>query len=66
MNYSPEFGYFCIWKLPDPRDMYICLEPWTSVPTEGVEDECFDGRAHMFSLAPDNTKSFWCDISFKF
>ncbi|MBQ8720238.1 MAG: hypothetical protein IJY65_04325 [Clostridia bacterium] len=66
MEYSPEFSYFCIWKRADKDDKYLCLEPWTSVPTEGLLDECFDGREDMFSLSPNSEMSFFCNITFEF
>lgn len=66
MEYSPEFSYFCIWKRADREDKFLCLEPWTSVPTEGVHDECFDGRDDMFTLSPGEEMSFFCNITFTF
>ena len=66
MEYSPEFSYFCIWKRSDPTDKYLCLEPWTSIPSEGVHDECFDARDDMFTLQPGEEMSFFCNITFTF
>lgn len=42
-SWSENLPYFCIWKAPDSKAMFVCLEPWTNLPGEG-EEENFDTK----------------------
>ena len=35
MEWSDGFNILCVWKWPDDRARYICIEPWTSIPSDG-------------------------------
>ena len=41
---SENLPYYAIWKAPHSKAEYICLEPWSDIPSDGVNPECFDTR----------------------
>ena len=41
---SENLPYYAIWKAPKSEAKYICLEPWSDIPSDGVNPECFDTR----------------------
>ena len=41
---SDNLPYYAIWKAPYSDAEYICLEPWSDIPSDGVTPECFDSR----------------------
>ena len=41
---SDNLPYYAIWKAPKSGAEYICLEPWSDIPADGVTPECFDNR----------------------
>ena len=45
LSYSDNLPYLCIWKFPDSAARYICLEPWSDVPSDGSTPENFLSRA---------------------
>lgn len=51
MSFS-DFDYFGIWHMPGTGAAYICLEPWTSLPSrQGVVEELTEKR-DMICLDP--------------
>ncbi len=44
LTWSDNLPYFCIWKAPDSEARFICLEPWSDVPADGITPEDFDTR----------------------
>ncbi len=34
MKWSEGFNYLCVWKFPDDAARFICIEPWTHIPSE--------------------------------
>jgi galactose mutarotase-like enzyme len=63
MSYSDNLPYFCIWKAPVSSARYICLEPWSGVPTDGTEAENFDTR-EMLRLEGGKEATFNYDVLF--
>ena len=63
MRYSENLPYLCIWKEPHNEARFICLEPWTGTPNDGVTDEVFETR-RMCRLSPDATETFFCEMRF--
>jgi len=63
IKWSDTQPYLCVWKEPHHEAKFICLEPWTDVPGNGVDDEVFETRK-MRRLAPGVTESYF--YSFKF
>ena len=48
----PGFDYFGIWHMPRTDAPYVCLEPWTSLPSrQGVVEELTE-KADMIMLSP--------------
>lgn len=50
-EWSEGTPYLCVWKEPSHDARFICLEPWTDVPSDGEIAECFETRK-MQRLAP--------------
>ena len=44
LTYSNNLPYFCIWKAPYTNARFICLEPWSDLPSDGETPENFDSR----------------------
>ena len=44
LSYSNNLPYFCIWKWESADVKYICLEPWSDVPGDGVTEENFETK----------------------
>ena len=61
--WSENLPYFCIWKDDNSEARFICLEPWSNVPADGVTPENFETR-EMSRLAPGKSESY--DYSVKF
>lgn len=64
MSFSENLPYLCIWKDEFNAAKYICLEPWSSVPNDGITDENFDTRK-MNRLAPKANEIFTYTLKFK-
>ena len=43
-SWSSNLPYLCIWKDEFNAAKFMCLEPWSDVPADGVADENFDTR----------------------
>ena len=58
------FDYFGVWHMPHTDAPYVCLEPWTSLPSrQGVIEEFCDKR-DMLMLEPgaDQEKAWYLSI----
>ena len=60
---SENLPYYAIWKAPKSGAEYICLEPWSDIPADGVSPECFDTRK-MSRLAAGKAKSYVFSVEF--
>ena len=56
LTYTDNLPYFCIWKAPDSNARFICLEPWSDVPSDGITPENFDTRKMSRLGAGDSAK----------
>ena len=63
MNWSNNLPYFCIWKMPTSEANFVCLEPWSDIPGEGLEAENFDTKP-MSRLASGESELYRYSISF--
>ena len=63
LSYSDNLPYFCIWKSSKPGSRFICLEPWSDVPADGITPECFDTRK-MSRLAPGSEEKYTYSVIF--
>ncbi len=43
-SWSDNLPYLCIWKDDSNDAKFICLEPWSDVPGDGITPENFDTR----------------------
>ncbi len=43
-SWSENLPYLCIWKDDSNAAKFMCLEPWSDVPNDGIADENFDTR----------------------
>ncbi|MBQ7406293.1 MAG: hypothetical protein IJW11_00820 [Clostridia bacterium] len=59
---SESLPYLCVWRMMGKGADYVCIEPWSGIPSDGVTPEVFETRAHMCRLAPGETKSFFYGI----
>ena len=63
MSWSENTPYLCIWKEPSHDAPFICLEPWSGLPQDGIKEECFEDRP-MRRLAPGASESFFTSYKF--
>jgi len=63
MSWSENLPALCIWKETDNAARFICLEPWSSTPGDGVCDEDFETRA-MPRLLPGKCESYTYSLKF--
>lgn len=51
----PEMPYLGIWHMPNTDAPYVCIEPWTSLPSRQDIVEEFSSKSDMIQLAPRKT-----------
>ena len=64
MDWSDNLPELCIWKENSSDAKFLCIEPWTSLPGDGVTDEDFNTRA-MPRLAPNESETFTYSLKMK-
>ena len=64
IKYSDSFNYFCVWKFPSADASFVCLEPWSGIPQDGILDEIIETRPSMARLAPGETQNYTLSITF--
>ena len=62
--WSGNLPYLCIWKDEFNAAKFICLEPWSAVPADGVTPENFDTRA-MNRLDSGKSETYTYTIKFE-
>ena len=45
MTWSDKFNYLCVWKHPDDAARFICIEPWTHIPSERKSTDDLDKKS---------------------
>lgn len=60
---SDNLPFYAIWKAPHSEAEYICLEPWSDIPSDGVTPECFDTRK-MSRLDSGKSESYIFSVEF--
>ncbi len=63
ISQSDNLPYYAIWKAPHSKAEYICLEPWSDIPNDGVTPECFDTRM-MSRLESGKSESYIFSVEF--
>lgn len=62
MTYGEEFPYLCLWKEAGCED-YLCLEPWSDIPSDGTQPERLESR-EMHRLLPGATATYRYQLTF--
>ncbi len=44
LEWSESTPYLCVWKAPSHDARFICLEPWSGIPGNGIDEENFETR----------------------
>ena len=60
---SDNLPYYAIWKMPKSEAEYICLEPWSDIPADGLAPECFDTRK-MSRLESKSSEQYIFSVDF--
>ena len=58
LTWSNNVPYFSIWKIPEEEVRFICLEPWSGLPSDGTEAEDFETKPDMIKLSPGSVEVF--------
>ena len=64
MAWSDNLPTLCIWKWPTNDSKFLCIEPWSSTPKDGVTDENFDVRP-MPRLEAGKTHTYYYDLKIR-
>lgn len=59
VDYSDNFEYLSLWKKRGAP--YICIEPWSGIPSDGTKPENFDTRDSMIRLPEGES----CTLEYK-
>lgn len=62
-EWSKNLPYFCVWKDDNSEARFVCLEPWSNVPANGVAPENFETRV-MSRLESGESESYNYRIKF--
>lgn len=63
IRYSENLPYFCIWKECFSEARFICLEPWSDIPSDGSMPEEFESR-EMSRLSPGASEEYSYSVKF--
>ena len=44
LSWSENMPYLCVWKEDSNEAKFVCLEPWSDVPADGITPENFESR----------------------
>ena len=61
---SENLPYLCIWKYPSSEARYVCLEPWSDIPSDGETPENFLSRA-MSRISPAEVEDYEYNVIFE-
>ena len=64
ISYSDNLPYLCIWKWPDSKARYVCIEPWSDIPSDGETPENFLSRA-MSRISPLEIENYEYSVLFE-
>lgn len=63
LSFSDNFSHLCIWKWPDDEARYICIEPWSDLPSDGSSPDELETR-NTSRLASGRSDTYFCDYTF--
>lgn len=56
----PDMPYLGIWHMPHTDAPYVCIEPWSSLPSSKDQISVFEDQPDLLSLAPGATiENIW-------
>lgn len=61
--WSENLPFLCIWKEPESSAKFICIEPWSDLPTCGRVEENFD-KKKLSRLAPGEVAEYSYKVDF--
>lgn len=64
LSFSENIPYLCIWKWPSSEARFVCLEPWSDIPSDGETPENFLSRA-MSRLSPSDKADYAYSVLFE-
>lgn len=57
----PQMPYIGIWHTPGTEAPFVCIEPWSSLPSRENVVEEFSRKKDLIHLAPGRScKTTWC------
>ena len=62
---SESLPFFCLWKSTAEGASYVCLEPWSGTPNDGVADEALEERPRMCRLPAGGRENFAFSLTFR-
>ena len=63
ISWSENLPFLCIWKAPSSKAEFICIEPWSDLPTCGRVEENFDEKK-LSRLAPHTSANYSYKVDF--
>lgn len=63
LRQGENLPFYAIWKAAYSEAEYICLEPWSDIPSDGITPECFDTRK-MSRLDAGKSESYFFSVEF--
>ena len=64
LSFSDNLPYLCIWKAPTSEARYVCLEPWSDIPSDGETAENFLSR-QMSRISPSEKEEYLYTVVFE-
>ena len=61
LRWSENLTYFCIWRKVDADARYLCLEPWSGIPSDGSRPEDYATR-DMNRLGSGSSEDFTFEV----
>lgn len=63
MTWSDNFKYLCVWKWYDDAARFICIEPWTNIPSDGSKtDDLDEKKMQRLDAGKTDTYSYTLDF----
>ena len=63
MSWSENLPRLCVWKWPNDGARYVCIEPWTDIPTDRRGTDDFDVKS-MCRLEAGESDEYYCVMDF--
>ena len=59
MEWSDNFRNLCVWKWTDDKARYVCIEPWTNIPSDGSKtDDLDEKKMQRLKVGGENKYSY--------